>query len=213
MISNGTIRKGEFLPSEHHLCEQFGVSRTTVRYALKVLADHKIIQTVRGKGSIVIADDFAYLNDNLRNKINSYQTNLEYATQIRQMLEPKIAFEVALKATSQDIHDLKAINDSCAKKLRAGTLNSIDMRQFHLRLVECLNNPVLNSIIELLISKCDAPTETTLQVPNPTSTSQQKALQTHYDILHAIQKRDCENAYFYMKENISTFQHNCLDEF
>lgn len=213
LILEGSIRKGDLLPSEHALCQQFGVSRTTVRYALKVLAERKIIKTVRGKGSVVIADDFPYLNNILRAKIDSYQTDFEYAAQIRRMLEPQIAYEVARKATAQDIRDLKAINDYCAEKERAGTLTSMDMRRFHFRLAECLDNPVLNAIIELLISKCDAPEDTTLCVPNPTGKSRHQALQEHYDILQAIRDHNCEDAYFYMKENIYTFRHNCLDEF
>lgn len=213
MILDGAIRKGELLPSEHALCQQFGVSRTTVRCALKVLAEHKIIETIRGKGSVVIADDFPYLNTGLRAKINTYQTDFEYAIQVRQMLEPQIAFEVARKATNQDVRDLKMINDLCAEKERAGTLTTMDMRRFHLRLAKCLDNPVLTSIVELLISRCDAPEDTTLQVPNPTVKSQRQALQEHYDIFRAIRDRNCEDAYFYMKENICTFRHNCLDEF
>ena len=45
MILAGSIRKGELLPSESKLCTQFQVSRTTVREALKILSQRKIIQT------------------------------------------------------------------------------------------------------------------------------------------------------------------------
>ena len=213
MILEGTVKKGEFLPSEHTLCQQFDVSRTTVRYALKVLSERKIIQTIRGKGSVVIADNFAYLHDGLRAKIDSYQNNFEYAVQVRRMLEPQIAFEAAQRANNQDLKDLKVINDLCEEKLTDGTLTTEDLRLFHLRLVDCLENPVLTSMVELLISMCDAPTDTTLQVPNPQEESQRRALLGHEDILQALKNKNCEDAYFYMKENLYTFRRNCLDEF
>ncbi|GIP68917.1 hypothetical protein AWA1501_10800 [Lactiplantibacillus pentosus] len=45
---------GSYLPSEHQLCELYGISRETGRKALATLADDGYIQKIRGKGSIVI---------------------------------------------------------------------------------------------------------------------------------------------------------------
>lgn len=213
MILEGKIKKGDLLPSENALCAQFNVSRTTIRAALRVLSDRKIITTVRGKGSIVIADNFAYLKDGLREEIDNYEGILEHASQVRLLLEPKIAFEAALCATPTDIRELTLINDDCREKIAKGILTSADMRAFHIRLAAVLKNPVLSSMITSLISMCDAPEETTLVVPNPSHKSQDAALKEHELILDAIKRRKCEDAYFYMRGNINTFHRNCLDEF
>ena len=51
-IADGIYRKGDMLPSEKDLIEMTGVSRITVREALKKLAEMGIIETRKGKGSL-----------------------------------------------------------------------------------------------------------------------------------------------------------------
>ncbi|MCD8099480.1 MAG: FCD domain-containing protein [Oscillospiraceae bacterium] len=213
MILEGKIKKGEMLPSESKLCELFGVSRTTVRRALQVLAEQKIIRTERGRGSTVISDDFTYLNDGLRAKIRQYEGNFRYAVQVRRMLEPQIAHEAALSATAQDIDDLTAILELCRARHADGALTTADLRLFHLRLADTMQNPVLVSMIELLISLCDSPPETQMQVPNPSELAKPGVIEEHQAILDAIKDHSPEDAYFLMRKNIGTFKYNCLNEF
>ncbi len=52
-IMTGEYKKGEFIPSESRLQEQYGMSRTTVRTAVQALVDEGILQIVRGKGTRV----------------------------------------------------------------------------------------------------------------------------------------------------------------
>jgi len=212
MILEGSIKKGEMLPSESQLCKLFGVSRTTVRSALGVLARRKIIYTRHGKGSVVISDSFPYLNEGLRAKIEEYESNFTYAVQVRRMLEPQIAFEAACRCDREDIDALKNIMDICRRKEADGTLTTDDMRLFHLRLADSARNPVLVSMVELLIGMCDAPPETEMRVPNPGSSVRPNVLEEHQRILDAIIEHRAEDAYFLMRENIKTFEKNCRDE-
>ncbi|WEV43210.1 GntR family transcriptional regulator [Lactobacillus sp. ESL0684] len=52
-ITNGSLKPQQKLPSEHFLCQNYQVSRITVRKALKLLGDEKLIVSVQGKGSYV----------------------------------------------------------------------------------------------------------------------------------------------------------------
>lgn len=52
-IVNGDYARGEFIPSEERLQAGYGVSRTTVRTAVKELVDEGLLQIVRGKGTRV----------------------------------------------------------------------------------------------------------------------------------------------------------------
>lgn len=54
-ITEGLLQPGDALPSERQLCEQFGVSRTTVREALRELNREGLIRTVPGRGTCVAA--------------------------------------------------------------------------------------------------------------------------------------------------------------
>jgi GntR family transcriptional regulator len=53
-IASGRYRVGEVLPSEHELCKSFGVSRATVRSALRTLADLGLVNAKAGIGTVVI---------------------------------------------------------------------------------------------------------------------------------------------------------------
>ena len=52
-IEKGTLCYGERIPSEKELAEQFGVSRQTVRRALKTLGDEGVVESRRGSGTYV----------------------------------------------------------------------------------------------------------------------------------------------------------------
>ena len=52
-IANGTYRPGDKLPTEAELIEQFGVSRITVRSAIKEMEDAGLVERARGKGTFV----------------------------------------------------------------------------------------------------------------------------------------------------------------
>ncbi|MCJ7842975.1 GntR family transcriptional regulator [Lederbergia sp. NSJ-179] len=69
-IKNGEFGYGARVPSEKELAEAFNVSRITSKKALDMLAEQKVIERVRGKGSFVAtpissitAEDLALLND------------------------------------------------------------------------------------------------------------------------------------------------------
>ncbi|KRM78957.1 transcriptional regulator [Lapidilactobacillus dextrinicus DSM 20335] len=51
------FKEGDLLPSDTKLVMKYGVSRETVRRAIKLLFDEGYIQTIRGKGSIVLNSD------------------------------------------------------------------------------------------------------------------------------------------------------------
>lgn len=212
IILDGQIKKGELLPSEKNLCDQFGVSRTTVREALSILSQMKVIKTIRGKGSIVISDDFAYLNEGFRSKIMKFKSDFNCAVQARQLLEPQIAALAAQTATKRDIEDLQEINDRCERKRKEGTVTTEDLRMFHIRMAEVSQNPVLISFIETLIAMCDAGPETRMQVPNPSVKAAGTINATHEQILKAVRERNSQDAYFYMRENLKDFYINGLNE-
>ncbi|QBO35184.1 trehalose operon repressor [Periweissella cryptocerci] len=53
-IVHGIYQKGDLIPSENELCELYGGSRETIRKAVKDLNENGFVQTIRGKGSIVL---------------------------------------------------------------------------------------------------------------------------------------------------------------
>lgn len=57
-VLSGALKPGDPIPSEAQLCEQYGISRMTVRQGLKLLAEEGLIESFRGKGSFVTYPKF-----------------------------------------------------------------------------------------------------------------------------------------------------------
>jgi len=57
-ITDGLLQPGDALPSERQLCEEFSLSRTTVREALRELSNQGLIRTVPGRGAFVATSQF-----------------------------------------------------------------------------------------------------------------------------------------------------------
>lgn len=72
-IARGDYKPGDKLPSENTICQKFGVSRTTVRQALQLLAQQNLIFSVHGRGSFVKAPS---INNELT-KITSFSQVLQ----------------------------------------------------------------------------------------------------------------------------------------
>lgn len=55
-ILNGAWKIGEKIPSENQLCEELGVSRASIRSAIKELTGYGILESIHGKGTFLIGD-------------------------------------------------------------------------------------------------------------------------------------------------------------
>ena len=107
-VRSGEYKKGDLIPSEKELMELMGVSRVTVRQALKMLSDSGIIETRKGKGSIVAVDWKSILDPGeLRDQAETYWHLFEQSTLARRVIEPSIAKQAAIMATEQDIRQLE----------------------------------------------------------------------------------------------------------
>ena len=195
MIISGQFQKGDLLPSEKKLIEIMGVSRITVREALKSLTEVGIITTKKGKGSIVLLDknDLIWEEDN-REVYEKYKTNFLLATETRLLLEPGFAREAALLATEEDITLLNEI-------LLGSHVDN--QNNFHLTIVKILKNPLVEEIFKNVCDMEKLEFPMTLVPPNKQKTVAEEIDKQHRDIFHAIKSKNSEFAYFYMKVHLT----------
>lgn len=203
MILNGTYKKGDLLPSEKELIEMTGVSRITVREALRTLAEVGIIETKKGKGSIVLINgkELMLQSEGEEGYLN-FRKNFELATNTRLLLEPEIAKQAALKATEEDIRKMEMYLIHENKKLNVDQKQGTNLELFHQSILEVLKNPLLSDFFNTL-AKLETDTNYTILIPPSRQTSVYNELNDHhYKILQAIKNHDGEFAYFYMKEHL-----------
>ncbi len=201
MVKAGTYKKGDFLPSENALVEMLGVSRVTVRQALKKLAEVGIIETRKGKGSIVAVEWKDLLNEGeMRNVSEEYQNTFFASTQARRILEPVIARQAASSATQEDLAQMEAALSSAEEKmvlspLMGGSSKRVD---FHTCMWRSLHNPVLMETWKNLEETTAQIDKLPLVPPIYRQQQSEEALRQHRAIFEAIRRRDGDYAYYYM---------------
>jgi GntR family transcriptional repressor for pyruvate dehydrogenase complex len=153
-IMSGALRPGDRLPTEPELCARSGVSRSTVREALRLLASQHLIITTRGVtgGSFVAVPDPSLLGDLLSTGLNlllmSGAVNTEQWFEVRETFEVPAAGLAARRRTDAQ---LAALNDTLYDS-DASDLDTVMAKHlaFHLRLAEATGNPLYELITQPL---------------------------------------------------------------
>ena len=158
-IIQENLKIGTRLPSEIDLSQEFNVSRSVIREALRILEISGLVNIKKGpSGGIFVANVYHKpIKDSLRNLILSGELTTDHLFDARLLIEPHIAREAARHATKKDLRALeKLMIDSEAHlddpvRLRRNNLD------FHLLLARASGNPVLSllleSIFELMVER------------------------------------------------------------
>ena len=201
-IRHGKYRRGDMLPSEKELILQTGVSRITVREALKTLAEMGVIETRKGKGSFVILDARSLADDrDDRSRKEQLRQAFIDSTKARLMLEPGIARAAAENSDTAELSALEA-----ALNRRPGKPNpEKKFDEFHYALAMASHNPPVLSFMESLL-KIEAQLGTeareVLTVPEKQKGIAGELDRQHRKIFEAVLARDAESAEFYMREHM-----------
>ena len=150
LIIKTPIPVGQKLPNEFGLGERFGVSRSTVREAVRSLTSKGILEVRRGSGTYV-ASTTPIEEDPL--KIRSFADKEAIAldlVEVRLMIEPAMAEMAAMRATEEQITQILALCDAVEKKAEEG-LNYINEDiAFHCYIAECSGNKIIEQLIPII---------------------------------------------------------------
>jgi GntR family transcriptional repressor for pyruvate dehydrogenase complex len=150
LVTSGTYLPGEYLPSEPTLSKQLGVSRTTVRLALKTLELRGLVVMRRGIGVLVADRTQEVAMESLRMMLLQSGGNTLDAYEVRLMLECESAELAAERATDEEIEEMgDSIDRMQAPGLTIDQRIDIDL-EFHLRLCEASKNQMLVALAQVL---------------------------------------------------------------
>lgn len=199
-ITEKKILPGEKLPSENGLAEQFKVSRTIVREALKILTERKLITVEDGKGAFVLSPTPKQSIQALSRYIARLDMKESYEPlfEIRLMIEPELAYLAALRADENHIHELQ----KCMEDLKSAQEDpekwiETDL-EFHNIIAESANNPYAIIFIETLLEHMDFLVGSGFLVEGAIEAT----IDMHEDIFGYIKNREPEKAKEMMREHI-----------
>ena len=197
MIRKEKLKPGDKLPNEMQLAELFGVSRPTVREAVKSLVSQNIIEIQRGKGTFV-SQTPGIANDPLGLDFVVDEDLHLSLIEVRLLIEPGVARLAAERGTPADIdrigeylHEMKNIVDR--HEVGVGT-----ELEFHRSIAEATENTVIMRLVPIIM---DAIIRTYRDAPR-TSEDHRQALIEHTEIFNTIKSRDKAAAYTAMERHL-----------
>ena len=115
-IVSGELAEGQRLPPEEELTAQFGVARTTLREALRVLESQGLIEIRRGRGGgpTVTHPDLGPVSTALATSLQLQGTTLGDLDAARRLIETEVAGRLAAEHTDRDLAALQAAIDQAA---------------------------------------------------------------------------------------------------
>jgi GntR family transcriptional regulator, transcriptional repressor for pyruvate dehydrogenase complex len=202
-IMNGQYRPGDRLPTEREMAQQFGVSRVTVRDALRALEANGLVRIkVGGQGGpYVSAPDIALLSDSIGTHLHLRGTTFQDLAEARLALETTAARLAAQRATPEDLTALEAAIQGPMRPPTAGDTAASSM-DFHTALVIASHNQALLAMFRATRALIqEAFDQLHAQQPDMTDA----ARKTHSELYAAIAEHDSERAGALMRQHLEAF--------
>ncbi|UCF98066.1 MAG: FadR family transcriptional regulator [Spirochaetaceae bacterium] len=153
LIHSGVLKPGDRLPSEKKIEEKLGIPRGPINRAFRRLETYGILKTVPQSGTYVARIGVDALEGLLANVLKLEDQDFQALIDTRRVLEVYAAELVAQHATDEEIRELEELQKSIAEKIKNGVTSFDEDMVFHLKIAEFSKNPVLKSILTLLISE------------------------------------------------------------
>ena len=198
-ILKGTLKPGNQLPAERELAQQFGVSRTAVREAVKALREKGLVEAYSGRGTFVTDGTSQAIRQSLDLMVKIGQPDGSTSlAELRAILEPEIAALAATRVEEQHLATMReavAVMDRARRDPDAFIEADLD---FHLALAEAAANPLILSLIDSIVGLLREQRMRIFKVDG----GPQRGQFHHKRILQAIELRDPEKARATMRDHL-----------
>jgi DNA-binding FadR family transcriptional regulator len=148
MIVSGRLSPGDRLPREADLARDLGISRNSLREAVRALSLMRVLDVRQGDGTYVTSLEPALLMDALAFVVDLQRdSQVHHYLEVRRVLEPAAAAMAARRITPQDAIDLRHHAAQAVPGMPVEDLVGNDL-EFHRRIASIAGNPVLAALIE-----------------------------------------------------------------
>jgi GntR family transcriptional regulator, transcriptional repressor for pyruvate dehydrogenase complex len=189
-ILSGQLRPADLLPPERVLSEQFKVSRTVVREAIKALEHSGLVEARQGLGVVVATSSGGHVAESILRFVkleNSPQWSLY---EFRSILETEAAALAAIRRDDNDLGLLQSIIEGMTEKVDA-PLEYVELDlEFHRALLKAAHNPIFNLVLEPFREALRESRVLGATVPQ----APHRSLSSHQRICEAIRSQDAERA-------------------
>ena len=205
-ITAGILKAGEKLPPERELAVKYGVSRTSIREALRLLELSDFVEIRPGDGTFIKTNEQQTIQQQLTSvALKTDQTTLYEMLELRLILESQCAALAALRATGQDIEKiartLEVMKNTDDEEI--GIQADLD---FHMAIAAAANNSVLAQLISSFASHMRSTIEVTRKHRLSSKENFARTLEEHRAIFIAISRGESDRAKVLMEDHIRTIR-------
>ncbi len=198
-IVAGRLKPGDQLPTERELAQQFGVSRTAVREAVKTLTEKGLVESHSGRGTFVIATKA----QNARSSLEAFlgvggAADPSCLVELREIIEPEVTALAATRIAEQQLAMMRdAIAEMDCSMNNPDAYIEADL-DFHLALAEAAGNPLILSLLDSIVGVLRQQRLGIFRVNGGPDRGQIH----HKRILEAIERRDAAEARMAMRSHL-----------
>lgn len=192
-IRRGELRPGDRLPPERDLTEQLGVSRVSVRDALRILEAHGLVEVRVGArgGAYVTAPAPQLVGEGISNMLMLASLSAREVTEMRHLFELALLPLVCQRATEDDLAALEEICDRSEAAFANGKHDVGLSTEFHTLLARATHN----NAVSLIADSLRVPLLMSLrQAQRVAPDMGQAGVLEHRAIVDAVRGRDAEKA-------------------
>lgn len=198
MISSGKLGPGDRLPPEHELAEQLGVSRGSLREAVRALSQISVLDVRRGDGTYVTSLEPEELLSGLVFAIELLEArDVDEVVEVRRLLLPPAAALAATRATGEQLAEMRRIVEDLQRTNLPDEVAELH-RRFQQTVAEATGNETLSSVLRALQLRGENVRRTWL---NSDPNMQEVALAHQLLLLDALERGDAD-----MARSIATVQ-------
>lgn len=214
-ISSGQLGPGDRLPSERELAETFGVSRSSVREALRVLEMFGVVAARRGTGadagSIVAPSAKTGLVSALRMHSALLRIPKRDLVDIRVLIESYAAGRAAVRAVPDRAGPLRELVERMGATESADEFNRLDT-QFHVTLGSLSGNALLPVLMEALRGSMEREMLAGYAELDDWEAVRQQLFAEHEQIVEAIDSGDSDAAQKTLEAHILRFYRQLFED-
>ena len=201
LIVENRLQPGDRLPSERDLAQQFGVSRTVIREAVRALVAKGLLQVQSGSGTTVRSPTTQSISQSLTLLLRRGQSSLEYEKvhEVRRLLEVEIAGRAAERRTDDDLTKIEEILHEMA--VHQDNIDELARKDvaFHTALAHATHNELfvvlLDSVVDIMIQV----RQLGIAVPG----SREYALEAHRQIFEQVKAGNMDGARQEMADHLA----------
>jgi len=200
------LKPGDVLPPERELAQRFGVSRGSVRDAIRSLEHIGLLEPRQGLGTIVCEPSADILVNPLAAVLLQKRKLVGELLDVRNIIEPPLAGRAALHATAGELAEMEQILERQQEKLLRGEMSIEEDSEFHYHIALAADNSVVLRIVDVLMDVLRETRERSLQ----TAGRAEKSLAGHRRILAALKRHDPAASEAAMRQHLKEIENIVL---